>query len=489
MKSKHWLLIIGFCLTLMIGAFACEQVKNAIEEATGIDIEKMLEDATGMQWELDESQFGVDTPKNWEFIAAVNLDDENKVKVLDQSFTVDLNPYVSLDPTGWVKELKDKIQFQIVIVKKENVASENRLRFATKLVFKDYVIKIDPDKAKLGDSAGPAGTGWYAIYFSTKEFGFLTGTVKDCNGDAKADILVLASDGPFFTKTASNGSWAIPSLGGKPASINFQDGTDCSGSTAGPVTDEGNPKPGGETPPLDNFGDGTTTTDTGESGMEGNPSESGNDNLDFESGTTGWSWVGSPSGSDTLPCFGVSDQGYSTFFPDGTQTKYAYITTGGNALQSCTVTRTLTVPEGKTTLEVKYDFVSQEYPEWVGSAYNDIFTFIIQGEYNYVINRTVNNIATTDDWEAISGVAAETAKIKSADDTDSKYNDTGDVFDGHLKAGGSTVPRGPAANDNKGKVATYTVTPGAPITLLITVSDVADAYWDSAAIIDYVAFK
>ena len=130
--------------------------------------------------------------------------------------------------------------------------------------------------------------------------------------------------------------------------------------------------------------------------------------------------------------------------------------------------------------------MSQEWEEWAYSAYNDIGTAIIQGEFDYAINRTVDNVATADDW---ADVALVVAGVDSS--ADATFNGTGEVFDGHLKwgSGESNTPRGGPEDDYVGTVATYPVTAGSTITLLITVSDVGDKIYDTAMTIDWMEFR
>ncbi len=456
----------------------------------------------------DEEELGVDTPTGWYFLFAKDLD-ETQSAAVDQDFEVSIESALEfLGVSG------DDLTQMIAFAKVEDVSGYgNRLRFANKLKYEDGKIKLDTEALEqLGDSIGSSGAGVYAAYFAKEQNGYISGVTQNCSGDPAEGILATASDGPFFTKTAEDGSWALPTLSGKPATINFSDGEDCQGSTAAPSTDtneEANPKtdpaqggpdpaedcggegqepcPVDETPPTDNFSDGTDNVVTEEEvPMEETPPEtsiSGN-RIDFEDGIGDWSHT------TTCQFYGVSGDAYPDLFPDGTEANYLYASSGGDNVQSCTLTLTVPVPDGATELEVSYNFLSQEYVEWVGSAFNDMFTVIVQGAPAYLVNRSVNNVATDNDWmDTTSGAAAITG---IADSYDAQWNDNGAAFDGMLKWSTSeeSNPRGEPENNNQGKTATVPLPDGfTTVTIIVTVSDVADAIYDSAGIIDWFEFK
>ena len=455
-------LFLAFLAVMLFVATGCEE---AAEEA--------LEEATGMDFDLDGDEVNVDTPDKWRFLFAVNLD-ETQAEQIDGDFSLDISLLQDLIDL-------DDIEYQVVFARVADVEGDKRLRFANKVKVDDNKIKLDSEtNEKLGDSVGSSGAGWYACYFATEEFGFVNGEVVNCEGNKVAGVLAVASDGPFFTLTADDGSWALPSLGGKPATTYFSEGDDCSGNSSDPVDDEPNPKDPEETPDMDPFSDDTDNTDAGEDEMDdtGGDAPATGERFDFEDGDEDFVGTGN--------CWGVSSEAYDTLFPDGDEANYLYLTSGGNQNPSCTVSRTFTVPDGATELVVSYDFMSQEWEEWAFSAYNDMFTAIIQGAYDYVINRTVDNVALDDDWADVSLVCA--GVDSSADAT---YNATTGVFDGHLKWGssGDNTPRGGSEDQSVGQVASFPVEAGATITLLMTVSDVGDKIYDSAATIDWIEFR
>jgi hypothetical protein len=497
MRKQNWA-ILAIASLLIFGAVGCDE-DSAAEAA-----KNALCDELGLV--CDEDAVGVDTPDGWYFLFAKDLDGDQS-SVIDQELEI---PQV-----GTIVDLlgvdEDDLDQMIAVAKVEAVDGfGNRLRYANKVIYDDGTIKLDSETMeKLGDSIGSSGAGMYAFYFSMEQNGFISGEVKDCSGSAKSGILVTASDSPFFTYTGEDakGGWALPSLSGKPASVHFTDGDDCQGETSAPSTDteeDPNPKfeddfecgdpnppcPVDDTPPADDFGDGTDNVDTGENDMEDSPPEEDlGDLIDFEDDAlgngapTGWQFTGD------CDIFGVSDQAYGALFPGGDEDQYMYISSGGNNVQSCTATVTVPVPSGATSMEISYNFVSQEYEEWVGSAYNDIFTVIVQGSPIYAVNRSVNNVATSDDWMDLTGDAVTIAEIGTSDDA--YWNDNSMMFDGGLKGGdGESNPRGAPVNDNLGNTASVPLPEDfASITIIATVSDVADAIYDSAGLIDWIEFK
>jgi len=482
-------------LTLVLALFLTTGCEDAAEEA--------LEEATGLDWELSEDDFeddsGINTPDDWYFLFAVNLEEDEQLELMEQDFEADLSLLEDIIDL-------DEIEYQIVFAHADALPNGDGsgLRYANKVLLKDGKIILDTESIeKLGNSIGPSGTGWYACYFSRYPVGYIKGEVTDCDGSAPPanSVLVTATDGPFFTFAAGNGSWALPSLDGKPAMVNFDAG-DCAGADSAPVTDteeEENEKDPGTEPPNDPFTeDDTNVVDAGETDLSDDQpaggTEGSGDRFEFDDSIGNWGNTG-----DCFTIINDDPDAYDLLFPAGSDAtgSFAYISTGSPTsvgLQACTVMRTFDV-SGYSKIRVSYDFISQEYEEWVGSAYNDIFTVLVQGETGYVVHRTIND---TDNWDPLSLEEGDIGFI--ADSADAQYNpaDPGGqhsngpyLLDGHLKWEGQSSPRGEDDTNNLiGAVAEYDLPAGATtITLLITISDVADAIYDSVAAIDYIEFE
>jgi hypothetical protein len=427
----------------------------------------------------------------------------------------------------------------------------NRLRYANKLIVQGDALTLDTETLDLlGDSIGSAGAGTYAAYYAEVQNGYIYGKLVDCDNEAIGSALAVITGGPFFTYTADDGSYALPTLDGVPGAVTLS-GTDCTCTAAAPVTNTNentNPKSEADTPPSNQFSDNTnavaapdcvccppepvtdddddnddnddtvdddTTDDDDDDDNDDNDdtvdddttdddddddNDDDNDDdvsgmIDFEDGLlTGWDYT---SGCQL---FGVSNLAYGELFPAGDQQYYLYASSGGNGVASCTLTATVSVPAGATQLEISYNFVSQEYEEWVGSQYDDIFTVIIQGAPDYLVNRTVNNIATDNDWLAIAAADAAATIADIASSSDAQYNPTSTsphsngpyLFDGMLNWNNNAAqnPRGEPEDNNVGKTATVALPEGAStITIIVTISDVADTIYDSVGLIDWLQFK
>ena len=84
--------------------------------------------------------------------------------------------------------------------------------------------------------------------------------------------------------------------------------------------------------------------------------------------------------------------------------KMAIISTGLGSVNNSNsaVVQNICSQEGKLSISFKYDFVSEEPLEYVGSRYDDNFRMIvtINGTPTEVIQKTINNSG----WAAVSGI-------------------------------------------------------------------------------------
>jgi hypothetical protein len=107
-----------------------------------------------------------------------------------------------------------------------------------------------------------------------------------------------------------------------------------------------------------------------------------------------------------------------------------------------------------------------------------------------MINRTINNIAHQKDWLDIApdDDAADIADIANSDDASrNKKGNGAHKFDGKLDFGNST---GRYEKNYNGKLASMTLPQGKDeVMIVISVNDVADKVYDSAAVIDWIRFK
>jgi hypothetical protein len=131
----------------------------------------------------------------------------------------------------------------------------------------------------------------------------------------------------------------------------------------------------------------------------------------------------------------------------------AIISTGlGFTTESGSISQSFCIPEGKTTLSFSYNFLSEEFMEWVNSQYQDYFQVSI----------ATNTNSTTLLYKNINGLSTE---VDSVDNIDF---DQGDVW----MTGWRTVSLDISAYAGKG------------VTLTFKCGDVGDSIYDTAVLID-----
>jgi hypothetical protein len=121
----------------------------------------------------------------------------------------------------------------------------------------------------------------------------------------------------------------------------------------------------------------------------------------------------------------------------------------------------VTVIPSTSTLHVRYVFASEEYPEYVGSEYNDVMAVYVDGK----------NCAT------VPGTSTPVSiNTINADENSAYYVDNSTGATGYSTTmDGLTVPL----------TCTATVTPGQPVVVKIAVADTSDSIYDSAvALVD-----
>lgn len=113
------------------------------------------------------------------------------------------------------------------------------------------------------------------------------------------------------------------------------------------------------------------------------------------------------------------------------------------------------VPTG-SVLVVRYAFASEEFPEYVGSQYNDVMAVFVNGQNCAVVPSTTTPVSIN----SINHVTNPQYYVDNSTGA-SGYNTTMD---------GLTVPL----------ECRVPVTPGAQVTVRIAVADASDAFCDSA---------
>ena len=131
----------------------------------------------------------------------------------------------------------------------------------------------------------------------------------------------------------------------------------------------------------------------------------------------------------------------------------------GSSGDTTTLTLTLDVPIWSSSFSFQFNFMSAEYPEWVGSIYNDFF------EANLTSTAYTGNIS----FDASGGPI----NINNAFFTVTSSSAlTGTGFENGVGGGTGWL------------TTTAPVTPGETITLEFTIGDVGDGIYDSTVLID-----
>ncbi|MCB9488805.1 MAG: hypothetical protein H6684_08745 [Deltaproteobacteria bacterium] len=523
LRRTMWWPALVVALSLGAGLAACggggHHKNKTVDDEENLPLPdtlvEILEDRTGYDWSFNAGDIGAPDLRDWRFLFAVNLTGEQAEELIGGGeWAVDFDEIADeLDEVGGdlISEGLDlrHVDNQVAMAYVDVIDGRERYRLAHKLTFDGGVMAVDTDAAAtFGGGVGSRGPGWYAVFAARRPYAFVHGRALDCEGAARTNVTAEIDQGPFTNLTDADGRVVLASVikttanpDGRPATI-LLDGGACVGTLALPVTDgEAHPNPkcatladGCEDAASTLAGDGTVLVgpfeaDLSEIGFD--PSGDADEtcaNCDFETGdTTGWNSmpIGDESGQ---ACFGVESAGYDDLFPGGEGESYAYLTTGGDGRTGCAAWRRLRVPEDATTLVISYDLATQETPGGLGSPYTDVFAAVLRDSGDFVIGRTVNDEATGDDFVSIPNSAEAIAGVATS--KDAVPNENGAVFDTHLFApDGEDGPRGARADDHLGAQVRYAVNPGETLTLIFSVHDTGDAFFDTAALIDEVAFE
>ena len=114
-----------------------------------------------------------------------------------------------------------------------------------------------------------------------------------------------------------------------------------------------------------------------------------------------------------------------------------------------------------STLHIRYVFASEEYPEFVGSAYNDVMAVYVNGKNCAYVPGTTTPVSIN---------------TVNAGENSAYYVDNAAGAAGYSTTmDGLTVPL----------TCSVPVTPGVPVTVRIAVADTSDGIYDSAvALVD-----
>jgi len=146
------------------------------------------------------------------------------------------------------------------------------------------------------------------------------------------------------------------------------------------------------------------------------------------------------------------------------------ISTGlGFTEQTGAIFQTFTIKTGQTTLNLKWNFLSEEFLEYIGARYQDYFQVVIRdanGAESVLLNKTIDGLAS--EFGATDSTAGDLIKVSPG-----IMFDVGDVY----MTGWQTATL---------NVSAYA---GKRITLIIRAGDVGDSIYDTAILVDDVTVQ
>ena len=197
--------------------------------------------------------------------------------------------------------------------------------------------------------------------FLILETGFATGNVSDATGPRPGAVTVSNDTNTIVAVTDAFSNYALPISGRCPCAFTvtgFDPFRGSSGSAAGNVPSDG------ATATADILLAPMATPAITRDGIRNGGFERGN--------LTSWAQAGNATVRQSLiASAGVINPTEGQWMADINTSNLAVGQIGSSLAQ------TFTVPRGVGILSFDFNFVSEEFPEWVGSQYNDAFTAVI----------------------------------------------------------------------------------------------------------------
>lgn len=447
----------GICLPVPLATLASAIGRSAADVAK-MDADVLVGDC------LD-----VDTPAGLTYVlgAALRKDETGA----DYTYGVRV-PLPSAIPGGGGPTLETGTT--LLVGKLTSFRGETRLRFVNVATVRDEGGKrfietlADTARREMSSAMKVDGPGLYAFYTSGRPVGFVSGTVKR-DGAPVGGAVVIGSTAPFLTVADASGAFTLPLARDEKASLAaFELATRWSGEVHLPV------ESGGKTNPKTNAPAESPVVDKPIAGLDAlnlvgadisleapGTRTAATSTVDFEDGTLG---SFGPAGR-----VDVLDEQMTTLFPGTSEKRYAFLTTGAgsNSGAASRMAREIVVPEGAKELVIDYVFVSQEYPAWVGTIYNDAFVAYVAGDTKFLLAETVTG--NQGQWKDF-------------------FTPIGNVRESHVNVGGVDGKFGGTTGARQKRIPVNGCG-GRAVTLVFGVADVGDRIYDSAVAIDRLRFE
>jgi len=279
---------------------------------------------------VQEDELGKDVPAGCTFVGATALDIGDVVLNDNADITIPC-------PSG-VPENAEIYVAKVV----EYAGTQMFMMVDTATVQGDTITSQDPAFPGIMDS------GTYCFLWAYN-VGWIGGQVTyAASGDQVPGAVVTLSGGYWLNIADDNGYYDLPAWAGNFVVVAFDDQTGEHGEQQGYMPSSG-----------------VTVVANVQIGESSGPVQGALTNGDFETGDlTGWEVSGAGSVISSLGPISPYEGTYMAMISSGS---------GAVGGASSALEQSFTVPAGATTLTIHYNFVSEEYPEYVGSQFNDVF--------------------------------------------------------------------------------------------------------------------
>jgi len=307
---------------------------------------------------LQENDLGATPPPNTTFLGGAAID-------MGQNELMD-NADISMPAPDGVPD-----GAEVYLAKLVEYAGQTMFQMVdTAIVQNGIIVSQDPA------FPGVTTSGSYCFLLA-QNVGWVEGQVTNINsGIAVPEAVVTISGGYWLDIADDSGYYSLPAWAGNFIVNAFDDQTGDFGEKQGFMPN-----------------DGATVLINVEIGESSGPTQSTLVNGNFEDGLTGWVLSGAGSVVSSLGPISPYEGNYMAMISSGS---------GAVGGSSSALEQSFTVPSDATTLTIHYNFISEEYPEFVGSQYNDVFNATLHTPDGSI--EIAFNSVNTAVWQSVSGI-------------------------------------------------------------------------------------